>query len=370
MDPGHQPWWAACLLRVRDFGERHPRLSIAIPLAAGFLFDVLTLGRIDSRWMMIQQAVYLLVLTVLLLLDVRTVPAPLPSPRGLWRLWPYRAEVMHFLLGGLLSKFSLFYVKSASGLMAPLFLAAMFGLLLANDLPRFRRLGHVVRVGVFSLCLNAYLSYVLPTLLGSLRSWMFYVAALACWILGLALFGAAWWLRDGRVAARVFALPFSVVQALLVALYLARAIPPVPLSLQSMGIYHGIERQGNQYLLSHERAPWKLWRYDDLTFRARPGDKIYVFARIFAPTFFRDGVNIRWLMRDLRSGWIDQSAYSMEVTGGRERGFRGYAYKEHYQPGEWRVQVETEDGREIGRLSFTVVEDPGTGPREFVNDKG
>ena len=151
MDPGHQPWWAACLLRARDFGERHPRLSIAIPLAAGFLFDVLTLGRIDSRWMMIQQAVYLLVLTVLLLLDVRTVPAPLPSPRGLWRLWPYRAEVMHFLLGGLLSKFSLFYVKSASGLMAPLFLAAMFGLLVANDLPRFRRLGHVVRVGVFSL---------------------------------------------------------------------------------------------------------------------------------------------------------------------------------------------------------------------------
>jgi hypothetical protein len=32
--------------------------------------------------------------------------------------------------------------------------------------------------------------------------------------------------------------------------------------------------------------------------------------------------------------------------------------------------METEDGREIGRLSFTVTPDTGTAPREFKVDAG
>ncbi len=362
---------AAWLLGARAFVEHHPRLSIAIPLAAGFLFDVLTLKRIDNRWMMLQQAGYLLALAVLLVLDARPAPGPGARHGGLARLWPYREELMHFFLGGLLSKFSLFYVKSASGLVAPVFLAAMFALLVANDLPRFRRLGNAVRVGLFSLCLTAYLSYVLPTLLGALRGWMFYAAAATCWSFGAVLFLVTWTMRDARGAGRIFVWPFTAVQALLVALYLARAIPPVPLSIQAMGIYHGVERQAGQYLLTQERSPMtSWWGNGDRIFHARPGDKIYVFARIFAPHFFRDRVNIRWLFKDPRAGWRDYSAYRMEVTGGRDQGFRGYATKENYQPGWWRVQIETEDGREIGRLSFTIVEDLGTDPRDLVVDRG
>ena len=47
----------------------------------------------------------------------------------------------------------------------------------------------------------------------------------------------------------------------------------------------------------------------------------------------------------------------MNISGGREQGFRGFAYKQVLKPGLWQVRIETNDSREIGRLSFEVIAD-------------
>lgn len=51
--------------------------------------------------------------------------------------------------------------------------------------------------------------------------------------------------------------------------------------------------------------------------------------------------------------------------GGRERGYRLFAYLTAPPAGDWRVSLETEDGREVGRLSFTVTPEASTAPRDF-----
>ena len=48
----------------------------------------------------------------------------------------------------------------------------------------------------------------------------------------------------------------------------------------------------------------------------------------------------------------------LQVTGGKQEGYAGYAYKQNWHPGDWKVSVETRDGREIGRRRFTVGTDP------------
>ena len=128
-----------------------------------------------------------------------------------------------------------------------------------------------------------------------------------------------------------------------------------------------VERNGNGYWLQHERPVWRWWHNGDQDFLAQPGDKVYVFFRVFSPTRFSDQVLMRWYRRDPARGWALQDSIPIKIVGGREEGFRGYGFKASYQPGDWRVQIETGDGREIGRIYFEIESVPAE-PREFRAD--
>jgi hypothetical protein len=342
--------------RVQAFRERHEKAEIAVFFLAGFLFDVVTLSRIDDTLTLVQQAAYLTVLGVLLALEQRYALGVAKPPRWMAKAWRFSKDAIHFLFGSLLSSFALFYFKSASGVAALIFLVVLFGLLLANELPRFRGLGPSLRFGLYAFCLVSYFAYVVPVLAGKVRAYLF---ALAVCLAALPLYFlfrklAAW---TGRAyAAKVVALPGLGVLGLLTGLYFARAIPPVPLSLQFIGIYHGVEKDlaTNTYRLFHQRPDWKLWQNGDQLFYQRPGEVPFCFVRVFAPNRFDDEIRFRWSYDDPKRGWVDYVGKSLKLTGGRDQGFRTFATTSHSKPGNWRVYVETEDGRTIGFINFTI----------------
>lgn len=51
-----------------------------------------------------------------------------------------------------------------------------------------------------------------------------------------------------------------------------------------------------------------------------------------------------------------------KISGGREGGYRAYTFKEGIDPGDWRVDVEAEDGRVIGRVAVKVLNKTTVGP--------
>ena len=57
----------------------------------------------------------------------------------------------------------------------------------------------------------------------------------------------------------------------------------------------------------------------------------------------------------------------IKIVGGRGEGFRGYGVKASYQAGDWKVQIETNYGREIGRIYFELETAPEA-PRSFQSD--
>jgi len=326
-------------------------------------------GRIDETPMLLQQAAYLLVTGLLLGAMLRFELLHLEPPRWLRRPWRYVEHVMHFLLGTLLNAFILFYVKSGSGVTAVLFLVLISALLVMNEHPRFHRLGPVVIFGLYSFALTSYLAYLLPVLLGHLRPWMFFVAsALSLLPVLLLARGMARWGEDSRRALRQALGPALGVQVLLLVLFVLHLVPPVPLSVRSLGVWHRVEREGQEFKLSRlPRSRWSdLWRKDERVFLARPGDRVYVFTRIFAPRNFRDEVRVRWARWEAsRGAWNQSDAIPLRIIGGREEGFGGFAYKQNWSPGDWRVAIETDDGREIGRIRFEILPDPETGDRVF-----
>jgi hypothetical protein len=339
---------------------------------AGFVFDMLMLGRVDSWHVIGQQIVYLVLITVMLVQILREEGSPEAATAGVSRLrrWylKYRSPAVHFLLGTLLNVYTIFFFKSSSLLVSFAFMGVLVLLLIANEAKRLKFLGLSLKFGLLGLCFLCFFSYVVPVFVGSIGLLVFLVSIAAG---SLPLIAAGAWLGTSapellpRVRRQVF-VPLGLVVLGFLTFYLFRLVPPVPLSIPFIGVYHGVTRTEQVYRLEHERPLWRWWHHGDQSFLAQPGDKVYVFFRVFSPTRFSDQVLMRWYRKDPR-GWALQDSIPIKILGGREEGFRGYGVKSSYQAGEWKVQIETTDGREIGRIYFDVEAVPEA-PRAFQAD--
>jgi hypothetical protein len=241
--------------------------------------------------------------------------------------------------------------------------------MLANEMPQIRRLRSLLRPGLYAFCLISYLNYFFPILIGRMGDWVFLLA----WVLSAGLI----YMLIRKLAslhhepekARVKLGWSPVLVLILVAVfYFAKWIPPVPLSMQYAGIFRNVEPQEGHYRLIYLKPPWtRFWQESEHLFLAREGDRVYFFTRIFGPSRFEHRVFLRWELKDpRRNRWIKSDRIPLPVKGGREQGYRGYAYKENYQPGEWRVEVETEDGRVLGGVVFRIEKDSSLEERVFL----
>ena len=360
----------SAIQRLKLYYERNERQVDIASFVGGFLFDIVTLGRVDS-WLSIgQQIIYLAAIATVLLQMFFEEGKPPPRLEGMSAVkrwyYQYRTAVVHFLLGSLLSLYTLFFFKSSSLLVSFGFLTFLVLVLLLNESKRFKALGLSFKFALLSLCVLSFAAVVVPVLIGSIGVFVF--------LLSMFAGGVPLAIIDRRVrihapdrieqARRQISVPFGLVLVGFLTLYLFRLIPPVPLSIPFIGVYHGVERTEAGYRLSYERPAWRFWQHGDQHFKAQPGDKIYVFFRIFSPARFSDEVTMRWYWKPKASGWQLHDSIPIAILGGRAQGFRGYGVKSNYQPGDWKVQVETNDGREIGRIYFNVETAPEA-PRNF-----
>ncbi|HOW28311.1 MAG TPA: DUF2914 domain-containing protein [Elusimicrobiota bacterium] len=354
--------------KTASFARRHKNIGIFV---LGFLFDAFT-TRIDSWIDLTIQFTYLSALTVLLILQYR-------HQRGRWTpsgkaalLWRYNVEILHFVYGGLLSVYVIIYFKSGAGNQLYVFLSMMVGLFIFNEMPQIRRISYRLYLGLYSFALCSYLIYLVPIIAGTLGTGVFLVSVGISAALVGVLTGTL--VRREQDRHRTFWRLFSpalAVFALLISLYHLQMIPPVPLSIHGEGLFHHVEKTGDGYILRSPKPAWhEFWKDESDPFLARSGDAVYYFVRIFAPPRFKHGVFIRWAYRDPRTGtYITSDRLPMAVVGGREKGFRGYAFKTNYHPGDWRVIMETSDGRAIGIKDFKIIADDSTSDRRWKTSR-
>lgn len=354
--------------RLLEFYEKNElKVDIAFFLG-GFFFDIFTLSDVDDLWAIAQQVAYLLILGSILYFDFLGSHGFFQIPKRLEKIWNYRQLGFHFLLGSLLSVYSLFFLKSASLFSSVVFVALMMGLMVANELKRVQSGGINIKIGLYVICLFCFFSMLVPVILGFVGLVPFTISLI---LTGGVLYGVFVLLRrkiqDQKILQRYLIAPGGTVLALFFVFYMIGWIPPVPLSIQNMGIYHMIEKVDGNYVVSSETPWWKFWSRGDQDFIAEPQDKIYFFAEIFSPARFSDSVVLHWYFKDPRSGWQTTDRIPMAISGGRKNGYRGFAAKQNYSEGRWRISVETTDGREIGRIYFDVTKIPESSPGRIFN---
>ncbi len=132
-------------------------------------------------------------------------------------------------------------------------------------------------------------------------------------------------------------------------------IPPVPLSLKEIDVFHYIERSGNNYKVLDEKK--SFWSFLGLreNVHIKSGDSLYLFSSVFAPAKLDTEIIHNWQYRDEKGRWIPSSKISFPITGGRDGGYRGFSIRNNLAPGIWRVDVKTKKGQIIGRKVFKII---------------
>jgi hypothetical protein len=341
---------------VEELADWYMRYISPLALVAGFIVDNLfLLRRVDLVLGNVLLGSYLAI-AALGILFLNAVESGRLRSRFILAITPLVPVVVQFAFGGLFSGYLSLYSRSASLPVAWIFVTVLAALLLGNE--RFVRLYRrfTFQLSVFFTVLFSFLIFFLPLVFHSLGAHMFVFAGAlsavvtALFLRLLALVAPETVERERWPLIRALIGIFFVFNIL----YFSNAIPPLPLALKDAGIYHGVERVGEEYRLLYEPLPWyqAYLRYNK-TLHLTPRGSAYAYSAVFAPTGLSTSIFHEWQYREEET-WVTKAKLEFPIVGGRDGGYRGYSLKSNLAEGEWRVNVITAHGQLIGRISFTV----------------
>lgn len=344
---------------------RHHWLTAAFIL--GFIIDNVTLTRVDQLF----DNVILLTYVLLAMLSIVLLYAGIAERFGertsaFVRKWS--PILMQYAFGGLLSGMLIFYGRSGSLPESWPFILFMVAIIYGNETIKDRAQRLVYNLIIFFFGLFAYMVLIVPVLLGKMGPLIFVGSGVLALIVMFLFFGLIEKIVPNFVRLQKRSVVFFVGLVYLTfnVLYFANVIPPIPLSLKHVGVYHSVVRyEDGSYELTYEKPRWWEWYRDsDSAFHYGPGTNVYCYASVFAPSRLATEVYHRWEYYDEAAGeWREHGRYAYPIFGGRGEGFRGYTLISNFREGTWRCTVETERGQVIGREEFTVASGP---ERELV----
>lgn len=351
--------------RLKAFREKHEKHTGLVIFGVGFIWDSFTMTRVDSVIDNIILLFYLTIIAVMIILTLRTQCGQV-LPTWIQKIENRLLWAMQFCFGGLFSSYVIFYFKSASFTRTQFFFLLLVLLWVGNEFLEERLKNQGLLAVLYCFCLFSFLAFFLPVILAKLSMWIFLLAGFLSLGISLGVFAIGLLpeplLFRGRML-RLGAWIFSVFLTVNI-LYFANLIPPVPLALKSAGIYHQVTHNRDGYEVKYVKpSVFRFWQKWDDPFYYAKGERVYCYTAIFAPNKIH-GVQVHHVWsKKTPNGWSRTDQIRFEITvGGRDGGFRGYTYKSGVSPGEWRVEVETENGQTLGRIDFAVVASPDPHP--------
>lgn len=343
--------------------------------SAGITYDSLTLSRIDHLTDNLFLFLYVTLLGTLIVLTGRAHLGQWPSlpPQAsarsvlalLHKTKPYHVPALHFLFGSLFSAYAIVYSKSASFNASAIFLGIIIIVLVLNEFFHSRLSGLTIQITLYALVAFSFFTFFLPVATGYMNTFVFFIGvclslAAVLRVISLTYQGIS---TPSPWNPLLTSLPAIGMIGVLTGFYFLNWIPPVPLSLKFAGIYHQVERTNGSYRLTFEEGSWfDFFKESDDIYR---GDgPVFCFVSVFAPVSLETTIYHHWQYRTVSESDTDEDRpfhttdrIPINISGGRDAGYRSYTVKQHVNPGDWKITVETEDKRIIGKVKFLVQAD-------------
>ena len=330
----------------------------SLSLIAGFVFDAVTLTRVDEFWENFWVIGHLSIVTVCALLIhlIENEPGAEERPEKL-HFW--LVNMMQFFFGGIFSTFLVFYFRSGT---------------LATELavpPDPCRRVHRERIVQTALratrvpdlallpCLLRIRDLSPAAFFHAINNWIFLLSG----IVALAAIGApsrhpqkflkGTLLQKDEVDKRHCHRGILVIVN---TLYFENLIPPLPISLKDAGIYQSftVNSPGN-YTAQAEDQGWLSYFEWSPTIHVEPGTTLYAYTAIFSPASFNADIVHEWQYYDpTEKEWITRGRIVLPTAGGGSQGWRTFSEVGNVTAGAWRVNVELPTGQLVGQLRFNV----------------
>ncbi|MDR8391826.1 DUF2914 domain-containing protein [Aliifodinibius sp. S!AR15-10] len=344
--------------RAKNVLERHKKYLPVLFFMGGFIWDSLTLGRVDSLYSNFVLCTYLTSLTVCLYLFNL-------ADDGAWKdtfleaCEEYLPLAIQFFLGGLCSAYVIFYSRSVSLTKTMAFFVILVILLFANELLKHRISNKYLQFGAYFFVNFTFFTFFLPILLNSMNTFVFLVSGAVS--VGTTLFLILYlYVRSPSTRKEIGGLKIT---GLIVGLYLLinffyffNLIPPVPLALENGIVAQHVQKDDNRFTVTYSPSEkYTFWCPHSPNIAWQQGDSVFVYTSIFAPADLQKSVFHLWNWYSPHTQrWEVTDKIGYEITGGRTGGYRGYTYKEKLMPGNWKVDVVTQEGLVLGSINFQV----------------
>lgn len=332
---------------------------LTISFIGGFFVDNLTLGRVDRVFDNSVLAGYVLLAMLALVYLYLGLSGKLSD-----KIQIHAAEwaplAVQFSFGGLMSGLLVFYSRSGSWYSSWPFLLAMVAVICGNEFIKKRAQKLVFNLSILFVGVFSYAVLIVPVILGDMGDGIFLASGFGALIVMALFIRILYSVVPNFMALNTRMIFFSIgiIYVTLNTLYFTNMIPPIPLSMKEIGIYHAVEKlpEIGGYRLTYEKGSWyELWHRSDTTYHYSTGDRVFCYASVFAPTRLTVTINHHWEYYDeVKGAWTDYARMSYTIDGGRGQGYRGFSYIENVREGEWRCSVETARGQVIGRETFTI----------------
>ncbi len=348
---------------VEELAHWYMRYVSPLALVAGFAADHLVLLRRVDMWTSHLLFFSYLIIAAGCIVVLNLITSGRLRQPWLMKVTPLIPVVAQFAFGGLFSGYLSLYSRSAAFAVSWIFVLIVAALLLGNE--RFVRqyMKFPFQISIFFTVLFSFFIFFLPVVFHRIGPYMFLASGLASLCVVALFLSLLYWLtpeivrRERTRVARSIAVIFVIFNIL----YFSNAIPPLPLALKDAGIYHSVARNSDGgYTLLAEPVPWyeAYLRYNTL-FHYGAGESAYAYSAIFAPSGLATVILHEWQRYDTGLGqWVTTDTLRFPIIGGRDGGYRGYSIKAGIIAGKWRVNVITQYGQLIGRISFTTVPVP------------
>jgi hypothetical protein len=338
---------------------RNERWISSLALVGGFVFDTLTLKRVDllfeNVWVLLNLAIACIGILLINLYENKKA-----------RFSEKTASIIHFWLimliqfsfGALMSTFMVFYIRSGTLSASWPFLALLAIIYISNELLKHHYTRLVFQVSVLYISLYTFAIFILPVLLHKMGSGIFIlsgIASLAILILFLLCLRLVSRERF-RQSKKLLVLTIGGITLLINVLYFTNLIPPIPLALKNTDVYHSIVRHtdGNYTVTGEEQGFWGYFT-SYKTFHIVSGEPVYAFSSIFSPTGLSTDIIHEWQRYDESTKkWLTRNETRLSIVGGRDGGFRTYSTRIIDESGKWRVNVKTPQGQLMGRIKFKI----------------